>query len=184
MEGVAVDTRGASQQQRDYDQTHQATSQAQTSRSVRDAAQDAALTSRLEECERQVAEQQSEISLYKVKLSEAQTNSERLLAEVQPYRNKIEELETINLDLSRENSQAHLELAEKQQKIETLERTIAGHESARKMQVVQVRQHEDQREMAVKLEKCRLMIVEFERRILEYKSESNRQVLAAETLRQ
>ncbi|CZR68461.1 uncharacterized protein PAC_18360 [Phialocephala subalpina] len=84
--------------------THQATSQAQTSRSVRDATQDAALTSRLEECERQVAEQQSEISLYKVKLSEAQTNSERLLAEVQPYRNKIEELETINLDQSRENS--------------------------------------------------------------------------------
>jgi hypothetical protein len=104
MEGVAVDGRGTSQQRSDYNQTHQA---------ARDTAQDAALTSRLEECERQVAEQQREISYYKAKLSEAQTNSERLLAEVQPYRNKIEELETIKLDQSRKNSQTHLELAEK-----------------------------------------------------------------------
>ena len=181
MEGVAVDGRGTSQQR------NQA-SQAQTSTLVRVAAQDAALTSRLEECERRVAEQQREISHYKVKLSEAQADSERLLAEVQPGRNRIEELEAINLDQSRKNSQAHLELAEKlrqsQQKIETLERTIADHKSAREMQVVQARQHQDQREMAVELEKCRLMIAEFERRISEYKSESDRQASAAETLRQ
>ncbi|KAL5312888.1 hypothetical protein ACEPPN_019314 [Leptodophora sp. 'Broadleaf-Isolate-01'] len=122
-------------------------------------------TSRLQECERRVAEQQREISHYKVKLSEAQADSERLLAEVQPGRNRIEELEAINLDQSRKNSQAHLELAEKlrqsQQKI-----------------------HQDQREMEVELEKCRLMIAEFERRISEYKSESDRQASAAETLRQ
>jgi hypothetical protein len=37
--------------------------------------------------------------------------------------------------------------------------------------------------MLVELEKCRLMIAEFELRILEYKSESDRQVLAAESLR-
>jgi DNA repair exonuclease SbcCD ATPase subunit len=186
MDGVAVD--GASQQRIDYDQTHQATSQAQTRRSARDAAQDAALISRLEERERQVAEQQREISHYKVKLSEAQANSERLLAEVQPYRKRIEELETINLDQSRENSQEHLESVEKlrqsQQRVEALERTIADHESAREMQVVQAKQHQDQREMAAELEKCRLMIAEFERRISECKSESDRQASAAESLRQ
>jgi len=89
MEGVAVDDRGTSQRRIDNDQTRQATNQAQTSRPVRDAAQDAALTSRLEECEGQAAEQQREISHYKVKLSEAQENSERLLAEVQPWRNRV-----------------------------------------------------------------------------------------------
>lgn len=52
-----MDTRGASQQQRDYDQTHQATSQAQTSKSIKDIAQNTALISRLKKCERQVAEQ-------------------------------------------------------------------------------------------------------------------------------
>ena len=188
MEGVAVNGRGASQQQSDYDQTSQPTSQAQTSRSVRDGAQDAALTPRLEECERQVAEQQREISHYKVTLSEAQVNSERLLAEVQPCRNRIEELETINLDQSRKNSQAHLEFVEKlrqsQQTIETLEKTIADHESAREMQFVLAKQHQDQRRMADKLEKCRLMIAEFERRISEYKSESDTQASAADSLRQ
>ena len=75
MEEVAVDSRSTSQQWSGYDQTHQATHQAQTSRSVRDTAQDAALTSRLEEYKRKVAEQQREISHYKVKLLEAQANS-------------------------------------------------------------------------------------------------------------
>lgn len=117
-------------------------------------------------------------------MSKAQTNSERLLAEVQPYRNKIEELKTINLDQSRENSQAHLELAEKQRKIETLERTIAGHESARKMQVVQAKQYQDEREIAIELEKSRFIIAEFERRILEYKSKDDKQASTAESLRQ
>ncbi len=50
MEGVAVDGRSTSQQR------NQA-SQAQTSTLVRDAAQDAVLTSRLEEYKREVAEQ-------------------------------------------------------------------------------------------------------------------------------
>ncbi len=36
----------------------------------------------------------------------------------------------------------------------------------------------------IKLEKSRFIIAEFERRISEYKSKSNRQVLAAELLRQ
>jgi hypothetical protein len=38
--------------------------------------------------------------------------------------------------------------------------------------------------MAIKLEKSRFIIVEFERRISEYKSESDRQALIAESLRQ
>jgi hypothetical protein len=81
-----------------------------------------------------------------------------------------------------------LELAEKlrqsQQTIETLERTIADYESAREMQVVLAKQHQDQRGTADELEKCRLIIAEFERRISEYKSESDRQALAAESLQQ
>ena len=52
------------------------------------------------------------------------------------------------------------------------------------MQVMLTKQHQDQRGMADKLEKYCLIIAEFERRILEYKSKSNRQALAAESLRQ
>lgn len=52
------------------------------------------------------------------------------------------------------------------------------------MQVVQAKQHQDEREMAIKLEKSRFIIAELERRISEYKSESNRQASAAESLRQ
>ena len=59
IEAVAVDSRSTSQQR------NQA-SQAQTRTLVRDAVQNAALISRLAEYERQVAEQQREISNYKV----------------------------------------------------------------------------------------------------------------------
>ena len=38
--------------------------------------------------------------------------------------------------------------------------------------------------MADELEKCRLIIAEFERKISEYKSNSNRQASATESLRQ
>ena len=84
----------------------------------------------------------------------------------------------------REELPQPVDSAEKlRQTIETLERTIADHESAREIQVVQARQHQDQREIAVELEKCRLIIAEFERRISKYKSESDKQALGAETLR-
>jgi len=63
MEGVAVNSRGTSQQRNQANQ-------AQTSTLVRDITQDTALTSRLKECKRQIVKQQREISYYKVKLLE------------------------------------------------------------------------------------------------------------------
>ncbi|CAD6446230.1 9af29918-80fd-47c1-9331-5f0aad3ba491 [Sclerotinia trifoliorum] len=166
MEGVGVDGRSRSQQLSDHNQTYQAKSQSQTSVPVRNETQDAADTSQLEECRRQVVEQQRENLLLQYKV--------------------IEELETINLDQSRKNSQAHLELVENlrqsQQKIETLERKIADHESVREMQVLQAKHYQDQQQMAVELKKCHLVIAEFESGISKYKSESDRQESAAQQL--
>jgi hypothetical protein len=155
-------------------------------RAVHEAAQ-AAITLRLEDAEKRLAAQQEENVHNMTRLSEARESSAGQLAQIQHYQKRIDELETVERNRTREESRQQLELAEKlrqsQQTIETLERTIADHESAREMQVVLAKQHQDQRGMANELEKCRLMIAEFERRISEYKSESDRQALAAESLR-
>lgn len=152
---------------------------------VHEAAQ-AAITLRLEDAEKRLAAQQEENVHNKTRLFEARESSAGQLAQIEHYQKRIDELETVERNRTREESRQQLDLAEKlsqsRQTIETLKRTIADHESAREMQVVLAKQHQDQQGMTNKLEKCCMVITEFKRRILEYKSESNRQVLAAELL--
>jgi TolA-binding protein len=111
---------------------------------VHEAAQ-AAITLRLEDAEKRLAAQQEENVHNKTRLSEARESSAGQLAQIQHYQKRIDELETVERNRMREESRQQLELAEKlcqsQQTIETLERTIADHESAREIQVVLAKQH-------------------------------------------
>ena len=134
-----------------------------------------------------MAVQQEENVHNKTRLSEARESLVGQLTQIKHYQKRINELKTIERNRTREESRQQLELAKKlyqsQQKIEALKRTITDHESAREIQVVQAKQHQDQRETVVKLEKYHLMIIEFKHRISEYKSKSDRQVSVIESLR-
>ena len=104
---------------------------------VHEAAQ-AAIRLRLEDAEKRLAAQQEENVHNMTRLSEAQESSAGQLAQIQHYQKRIDELETVERNRTREESRQQLDLAEKlsqsQQKIETLEKTIVDHESTREIQ--------------------------------------------------
>lgn len=144
----------------------------------------AAIASKLEEAQRRIAEQHEENSTNLLRLSEFRERSARHIEEIRECQKKIVELETANKARTREESrelETPKQLHERQATIDSLKKTIADHQ---KLQVGSVKASQDRQQILDDLDKSRSEVASFQRRIVEYQSQCERQALDSEYLRQ